>query len=105
LSVDNASANACPHTYNFTGMVTLNNPTTLTYRLEFLSNNASQPGPVLDPVTFAWAAGDHDLPFPVIFTTPFNGVARLHVTAPEDVYSNPVNLVLSCPTPVVYPTP
>jgi len=29
----------------------------------------------------------------------------LHVSAPEDIYSNPVNLVLTCPTPVAYPTP
>jgi hypothetical protein len=106
LSVDNASANTCPHTFNFTGRVTLNNPTTLTYRLEFISSNASQPGPVLNPETVALAAGEHVLSFPVVsFTSSFNGVARLHVTAPEDIYSNPVNLVLSCPTPVVYPTP
>jgi len=106
LSVDNAAANTCPHTFIFTGRVTLNNPTTLTYRLEFISSNASQPGPVLDPTTVALSAGEHLLSLPpVSFASSFNGVVRLHVTAPEDVPSNPVNLVLSCPTPVVYPTP
>jgi hypothetical protein len=105
LSVDNASANLCPHTFNFTGQVTLNNPATLTYRLEVLSNDASRPGPVLNPVTVNLPAGQHFLNFQVPLADSFNGVARLHVTTPEDVYSNPVNLVLACPTPVTYPTP
>lgn len=105
LSVDNASANTCPHIFNFTGQVTLNNPTTLTYRLEFLSNNAGVPAPVFDPSTISLAAGQHIFNFPVSFTTSFNGVARLHITAPEDIYSNPVNIALACPPPGVYPTP
>lgn len=105
LSVDNASANVCPHTFNFTGQVTLNNPTTLTYRLELLSNTIGQSAPVFTPVTVPLAPGQHVLNFQVPIGGDFNGVARLHVTAPEDVYSNPVNMVLVCPTPVVYPTP
>ncbi len=105
LSVDNASANTCPHTFNFTGQLTLNNPTTLTYRLEVLSNNPSQPAPVLDPVTINLPVGQQVVSFQVTLASAFNGVARLHVTAPEDIYSNPVNIMLSCPTPVVYPTP
>ena len=103
LSVDNASATTCPHTYVFTGQVTLNNPTTMTYRLEFLSNTAGGAVPVLEPVTIALAPGQQVLNFQVNFSNAFNGVARLHVSAPEDVYSNPVNLVLTCP--VAYPTP
>ena len=105
LSVDNASANTCPHTYVFTGQVTLENPTTLTYRLEFLSNTAGGAVPVLEPVTVPLAPGQQVLNFQVNFSSAFNGVARLHVSAPEDIYSNPVNLVLTCPTPVAYPTP
>lgn len=105
LTVDNAVATTCPHTYNFTSQVTLNNPTTITYRLEFLSNNPNQIAPVLDQVTSNLPTGTHNLNFQVNFSSNFNGVARLHVSAPEDVYSNPVNLVLTCPTPVVYPTP
>lgn len=105
LSVDNANANTCPHTFNFTGQVTINNPTTLTYRLEVISNSASVPAPTFDPVTVSLAPGQHSLPFQVNFNQSFNGVARLHLTAPEDIYSNPVNLVLACPTPMVYPTP
>lgn len=105
LSVDSAIANSCPHTYNFTGQITLNNPTTLTYQLEFLSNNPGQPVPTLDPATVNLPTGTHTLTFQVNFATDFNGVARLHVSAPENIYSNPVNLVLTCPTPVIYPTP
>jgi hypothetical protein len=103
LSVDNAGANTCPHTFNFTGQVTLNNPTTLTYRLELLSNTAGGVVPVFDPVTVPLPSGQHVLNFQANFSSDFNGVARLHVTAPEDVYSNPVNIVLVCPT--AYPTP
>jgi hypothetical protein len=103
LSVDNANANACPHTFNFVGQIVLKNPTTLTYRLEVLSNDASKPAPVLDPVTVNAAAGTQIVNFQLNFGIDFNGVARLHVTAPENIYSNPVNLVLTCPAP--YPTP
>jgi hypothetical protein len=105
LSVDNANANTCPHTFNFTGQITLNNPATVTYRLEVLSNDSSQPAPTLDPVTVVLPVGQHVVSFPLTFPVTFNGVARLHVSAPEDIYSNPVNLVLACPTPAVYPTP
>ena len=105
LSVDNANANTCPHTFAFTGQVTLNNPTRLTYNLEILSNDPNSPGPVQTPTTVDLPAGQHNLTFQISFGNPFNGVARLHVTAPENIYSNPVNLALTCPTPVIYPTP
>jgi hypothetical protein len=103
LSVDNATADVCPHTYNFVGQIVLKNPTTLTYRLEVLSNDPNTPPPVLDPVTVNAPAGTQTLNFQLTFNINFNGVARLHVTAPENIYSNPVNLVLNCATP--YPTP
>lgn len=105
LSVNNAYATTCPNTFNFTGQITLNNPTTLTYRLEVLSNTPTQPAPILNPATVNLPAGQHIFNFQLTFPLSFNGVARLHVTAPEDIYSNPVNIVLACPTPGAYPTP
>ena len=96
LSVDNANASGCPHTFNFTGQITLNSTTTITYQLEVLANTAV---PTPDPVTTTLPAGTHNLVFTLNGAQAFNGMARLHVTAPEDVYSNPVNLALTCPYP------
>ena len=100
LSVDNANSVGCPHNFNFTGQVTLNNPTTLTYKLEVLSSDQVTPGPIIDPVTTNLPAGTHTVNFVTSLGSSFNGVARLHVTAPEDLYSNPVNFALMCnPSP------
>lgn len=96
LSVDNANASGCPHSYNFTGQITLNNPATITYQFEVFANTTV---PTPAPVTATLPAGTHNVTYSLSVAQAFSGVARLHVTAPEDIYSNPVNLALSCPYP------
>ncbi len=96
LSVDSGSATGCPHTFKFTGQITLSSPAKVTYQLELIP---AVPGPAITlppAVTVDLPAGTHMLPFQVDIPSAFNGIARLHVTMPEDVPSNQVIIVLVC---------
>lgn len=99
LSVDNANIAGCPHTFNFTAQVTLNAPAIVTYQLEVTSNTPGVNPPVIQPVTANMQAGTTIINFSLNFTSTFNGTVQLHITAPENVYSNPVTLNLICPYP------
>ncbi len=94
LSVDKASVEgACPYTFNFTGEITLSQAATVTYRLEA---ETGFPITLPDPITASLGAGTHAAPYTLEFTGSFEGVARLHVTLPNDVLSSPVNFSLKC---------
>lgn len=96
LYVDSASANECPHTYKFTGNITLSSPAPVTYRLEA---GATDPGVQFDlpePVTVDLGVGTHTFTYDLTFTSAVNGWVVLHVTSPADFPSNTVNITLNC---------
>lgn len=95
LSVDEADVvGACPHTFNFTGQFTLSQAAKVTYRLEAETGfDITLPG----PTTIDLGAGTHTASYTLQFSDSFSGgVARFHVTQPEDVISNQVNFSLTC---------
>jgi hypothetical protein len=99
LGVDNATATTCPHTFTFTAQFTLSRPAAVTYQIEA---STSTPGLVLQlppAATTNLQAGTHSVIFTLNFTSPISGVARFHITAPEEAYSAPVNFTLTCPYP------
>lgn len=99
LQVDSGQATQCPHTFNLTGTITLKTPAIITYILDVNSFNPAVVVTPQSPVTVNLPAGDTILNFALPFSAPFYGQAILHVTAPENVLSNPVTLNLAC----VYP--
>lgn len=94
LSVDQASVEeSCPYTFNFTGSITLSQAATVTYRLEA---DTGFPISLPDPITAPLGAGTHTVTYALEFTASVEGVARLHVTLPNDVLSSPVSFTLTC---------
>ena len=94
LGVDNGNVTgACPHTFVFTGQFTLNAPATVTYQLEAQTTPAiTLPAPVTGPQP----AGSPTLVYNLPFSTSFSGWVQLHITAPNSVTSNQVNITLTC---------
>lgn len=94
LSVDAATVeSACPYTFNFSGRFTLNKAATATYRLEA---ETSFPINLPGATTTSLNAGTHEVTYTLEFSDSVTGTARLHVTAPQDVNSDPVSISLTC---------
>ncbi len=94
LGVDNnAFAGSCPHTFNFTAAFTLNQAATVTYQIEAETGFTIELPP---PTTIALGAGTHTLNYALEFSGSLTGTARFHVSSPENVFSNTVNLSLTC---------
>jgi Ig-like domain from next to BRCA1 gene len=94
LSVDNQNfEGACPHTFNFIATFSLSKPATVSYRLEA---ETGFPITLPPPFTGGLDAGGYTLNYSLEFTNDMQGTARLHITAPEDVYSNAVSFSLKC---------
>ena len=94
LSVDNREATGCPHTFNFTGQITLNSPAKVTYQLEFEPAVTDVQMPAV--ATIDLPAGTYWVTYSISIPSAYSGVARLHVTSPEDVPSNQVQINLAC---------
>ena len=94
LSVDQATVEeACPYTFNFSGQITLSRAATVTYRLEA---ETGFPITLPGPITASLGVGVHTVTYALEFTASVEGVARLHVTSPEDVLSSPLSFSLRC---------
>lgn len=94
LSVDDDSVQAtCPYTFNFTGQFALSRAATVTYRLEV---ETGFPITLPDPATASLGAGTHTVTYALEFSGSLSGVARLHVTAPNDISSSQLNFTLTC---------
>lgn len=98
ISVDNANISGpCsagePHTFRFSTQFTMSSPATVTYNLEAQTGfELTLPG----PATANLGAGTHTVVYTLDFSTPVNGWARLHITAPNDVVSNQAAFSLTC---------
>ena len=97
LSVDAASADTCPHTFTFTGQITLDEAATVTYQLEAGATSSGFTYDLPDPFTVAFDAGTHNVNYSLDITDSVEGWAQLHVTAPNDVTSSQVTFTLDCP--------
>ena len=93
LSVDNASATSCPHTFTFLAEFNLTKAATVTYRLQVEGNSSLK---LPEPTTVNLNAGRHSLVYTLQVATAFNGWAQLHFIAPEDIVSNKLDLNLVC---------
>jgi len=94
LGVDNSTfAGSCPHTFNFTASFTLNQAATVTYQMEAETGFSIE---LPAPTTVSLGAGTHTLNYALEFSGSLTGTARFHVSAPENVLSNTVNLSLTC---------
>jgi hypothetical protein len=86
---------ACPHIFAFTAELTLSQPATITYVMEAGSQDSGELK-LPPPATSNLDAGTHMVRYELAFAQDIDGWARLHVTAPESVYSNQVNFSLTC---------
>jgi hypothetical protein len=96
LAIDNPAVNGdCPHTFVFTAIFTLRYPTQVTYSLE-AGDNAGNMLKVPPPTTRNMDSGTHSLVYELSFPSSTSGWARLHITEPEQVFSNQVDFSLTC---------
>jgi len=96
LAVDSQAVNgACPHTFVFTAIFTLSDPTQITYSLE-AGDNTGNMLKVPPPTTRNMDSGTHSLVYELSFPSSVSGWARLHITEPEQVFSNQVDFNLVC---------
>ncbi|NJN43394.1 MAG: hypothetical protein HC806_00720 [Anaerolineae bacterium] len=93
LGVDtNSSVGACPSALNFNAIVTLNGPTTFTYRVNALSNDPSYTFTGIPADTIqSTQQGIHTvtLPFTLSITKTVSGQISFEVTAPVNLTSPP----------------
>jgi hypothetical protein len=86
-------AGTCPHTVNFTAEVKVNHDADVTFVLEFgagLSHAAAS------PETTSLSEGIVELTFSPEFSVSGDGWVRLHITSPNDIASNKVNVSITC---------
>ena len=94
LSVDAATVEeACPYTFTFTAQFILSEAATVTYKLDV---EAGIPLSLPAPTTSSLSAGTHEWTYTLELTDSVSGTARLHITSPVDVLSDPVSFTLSC---------
>lgn len=96
LSVDNATVtDTCPHRFIFTAEFILGQAATVTFGLEGGSVSGAAiklPSPTMRNLD----AGKHTVIYELIFPSALEGWVRLHITAPENIFSNQVNFSLIC---------
>lgn len=95
LSVDNASATTCPHTFLFTAKITLSQPATVVYALEAVDKDGGEVK-LPAPASRNLDAGEHPIIFDLTFARNINGWARLRITEPASLFSNQVEFFLTC---------
>jgi len=94
LSVDESDVvGPCPHSFSFTGLITISEAATVTYVLEV---EADIPLNVPGPTTTNLGAGTSQMSYTLELTDSANGSVTLHVTSPEDVRSETIGFTLTC---------
>lgn len=96
IRVEEGYANECPYEFLFTGTFKLNKPASVTYQLEA---GSSTPGFVFDlpaPVSGNFDAGTHVVTFNLNLDNSVDGWMQLHISAPNEEYSNQESFVLEC---------
>lgn len=94
LSVDAADVvGTCPHSFNFTGTITIGEAATVTYVLEV---EADIPLTLPGPTTTDLGAGTSQVSYTLELSNSATGSVTLHVTSPEDVRSPTIGFTLTC---------
>lgn len=97
ITVDTASyTGPCPHTFNFPIQFTVNQATSVTFKLEAGSGTPGVTLVLPSPRTETVNPGTYSNTFQLELTSSMSGWARLHITAPVDLTSNIVNFALTC---------
>jgi hypothetical protein len=96
LTVDEASADECPHTFTFTGLFTLDKSATVTYLLEAGTDTAGFEFDLPGEQNQTLDKGSHQVTYTLQVQDTVNGWAVLKFTAPNAVESDQVNFSLDC---------
>jgi hypothetical protein len=97
MSVDESSySGACPHGLTFSASFTVNEASTLTYKLDAGSDTPGFEFNLPAAQSASFGVGTYTLSFPLEFSSSVSGWIRLHFTGPVDVKSDKVNFTLTC---------
>ena len=96
LAVDDASADACPHTFTFTASFDLSAASPVTYLLEAGSDTPGFTFNLPPAETAFYEAGSRAVLYTLDITNAMSGWARFHVTEPNEVSSNEVAIEVTC---------
>jgi hypothetical protein len=97
MSVDESNySGGCPHGLTFSASFTVNEASTLTYKLDAGSDTPGFEFNLPAAQTASFGVGTYTLSFPLEFTSSVSGWVRLHFTAPEDIKSDKVSFTLTC---------
>jgi len=96
LDVDEAQVSGiCPHSFRFVARINLNQPATLVYALEVGSKSGADIRAPL-PAKQNLGAGEHSIVYELSVPGDVTAWARLHVSQPEEAFSNQVDFSLIC---------
>jgi hypothetical protein len=96
LTVDEASPDSCPNTFNFTGSFTLDAAATVTYRLDAGSDTPGFTFTLPAEQSSSYEAGTHSLSFTLEISDTMNGWVQFHITEPDEETSDQVAISLTC---------
>jgi hypothetical protein len=96
LTVDDASPDDCPNTFNFTGSFTLDSTSTVTYRLDAGSDTPGFTFTLPAEQSSSYNAGTHTLTFTLDISSTMNGWVQFHITEPDEETSDQVAISLTC---------
>jgi hypothetical protein len=96
IQVDESSTSDCPHTFTFTASFTLNEPATVTYRMEAGSDTPGFTFNLPGDLTGSFDAGTQTVVYYLDIQDTVNGWAQFHILAPNEKTSKQVNFSLSC---------
>lgn len=96
IQVDEAAPEDCPHTFTFTASFTLDEPATVSYRMEAGTDTPGFAFNLPGDLTGTFDAGSHSVTYYLQIQDSVNGWATFHVISPNDKNSNPTSFSLSC---------
>jgi hypothetical protein len=97
LGVDKESFNgACPHIFTFTSKIDMNSAAAIIFVLEAGSDTPGFEFNLPAPNTKNLKVGMNRLHYEMTLSSTVNGWVQIHITSPEDLVSNKVNISLTC---------
>lgn len=97
LGVDKGTfSGACPHIFNFNAKIDMNTATSITFVLEAGSDTPGYEFNLPEPITKDLKVGMNRLHYEMTLSSTVNGWVQIHITSPEDLVSNKMNISLTC---------
>jgi hypothetical protein len=97
LSVDDASPDECPNTFNFTASFTLSNASAITFELQASTNTPGFEFDLPGSQTEQFGAGDHSMLYNLDVANSVEADVQFHISSPNELTSNSVAISLDCP--------